>query len=251
MRGYHVRLKEQKTTMTDSSQSDRISKLLDQVGIDVAVRRDGDEILLAGIVTSEENRQAALDVAEAVAKPAGLRVVDNLEVLDILPDDAFSDADPSTEDLELSDEARDSVIDDGVVIELDPDFSGTIGTTSARRAAEEGETYFPPTDPVVRPVNDDEALEIVGGFSATAMDDDDEVNARTNRGPEQIAEDVRQELIADALTTDLTVDVDVRGDTVYLSGSVPSLDDAENAQAVAARVSGPYYVREDLKIEPE
>jgi hypothetical protein len=151
--------------------------------------------------------------------------------------------------LELSDEASDSVIDDAEVIELDPDFTGDIGTTNARLATEEGDTYFPPTDPVVRPTNDEEELEVVGGFSATAMDDDDDVNARTNRSSDQVAEDVRQELIADALTTDLTVEVVMHGDTIVLRGSVPSLDDAENAQAVAARVSGPYYVREDLKIE--
>jgi hypothetical protein len=191
-----------------------------------------------------------MDVANGVATPAGLRVVDNLEVMDILPDDPVSDADPWTEELEVSDRSSDSEMDDAEVIELDPDFAGDIGTTSARLATEEAETYFPPTDPVVRPTGDDEALEIVGGFSATAMDDDDEVNARTNRSSDQVAEDVRQELIADALTTDLTVEVVMQGDTVVLRGSVPSLDDAENAQAVAARVSGPYYVREDLKIEP-
>jgi hypothetical protein len=141
------------------------------------------------------------------------------------------------------------VIDDGEIIELDPDFAGDIGTTNERRAAEEGETYFPPTDPVVRPTNDDEELEVIGGFSATAMDDDDDVNARTNRTADQIIEDVREELLADALTTDLKVHVAIHGDTVVLRGTVPSLDDAENAQAVAARVSGAYYVREDFKIE--
>lgn len=236
--------------MTESDISGTITDLLEQAGISVAARRDGQAILLAGVVTSEENRQAAMDVAHQVARPAGLRVVDNLEVMDILPDDPVSDADPWTEELEVSDRSSDSEMDDAEVVELDPDFTGDIGTTSARRATEEGETYFPPTDPVVRLTGDDEVLEIVGGFSATAMDDDDEVNARTNRSSDQVAEDVRQELIADALTTDLTVEVEMQGDTVVLRGSVPSLDDAENAQAVATRVSGPFYVREDLKIEP-
>lgn len=236
--------------MTDSDLTGKIIDLLRQADISVAARRDGDAILLAGVVTSEENRQAALDVANNVARPAGLRVVDDLEVLDILPDEPFSDADPWTEELELSDEARDGEIDDAEVIELDPDFTGDIGTTNARLAVEEGDTYFAPTDPVIRPSDDEEQLEVIGGFSATAMDDDDDVNARTNRTAEQVAEDVRRELIEDALTTDLTVEVLIDGDTIVLRGTVPSLDDAENAQAVADRVSGPFYVREEFKIEP-
>jgi osmotically-inducible protein OsmY len=52
----------------------------------------------------------------------------------------------------------------------------------------------------------------------------------------------------DALTTDLDIVVSVRNRVVFLTGEVPSLDDAENAEDVAGRVAGVREVREDLII---
>ncbi|HET7093652.1 MAG TPA: BON domain-containing protein, partial [Thermomicrobiales bacterium] len=68
-----------------------ISTTLEEAGIFVAAERDGDRIVLSGEVDSQENRQAALDVARAVANRLGLSVVDDLDVMDYTPDDAFSD----------------------------------------------------------------------------------------------------------------------------------------------------------------
>lgn len=53
------------------------------------------------------------------------------------------------------------------------------------------------------------------------------------------------ELREDAATTDLRVDVLVWDGVVRLRGTVPTLEDADNAEAVAARVPG---VREELEV---
>ena len=58
------------------------------------------------------------------------------------------------------------------------------------------------------------------------------------RDEEDIRDDVIRELREDSLTTDLKLTVDVRRGVVILTGTVQTLDDAENAQAVAARVPG-------------
>ncbi|HEU5434274.1 MAG TPA: BON domain-containing protein, partial [Thermomicrobiales bacterium] len=57
-----------------------ISATLEDAGIFVAAQRDGGQIVLSGEVDSQENRQAALDVARAVASRLGLAVVDALDV---------------------------------------------------------------------------------------------------------------------------------------------------------------------------
>lgn len=234
----------------------RISETLEGAGLYVGVEldRDAPTIMLIGEVDSEESRQAALDVAEALAGPAGLAVADQLEVISFVPDDAFADSEQSASELQLTGADDTSMIeaDDRPAIELEPDFTGDVGTTDTRLVVEEGETYFPPTDPVVRPVNTEEELQIVGGFEATAMDDDDETDASGRpRNDDDIADDVRRELIEDALTTDLDVQVTVLDGTVILLGSVPTIDDAESAEAVASRVAGVVEVREELTIDPD
>jgi osmotically-inducible protein OsmY len=76
------------------------------------------------------------------------------------------------------------------------------------------------------------------------------VEASETRGPgdEAIADAVRRELSEDAATTDLDVDVDVDDGIVRLSGRVPELVDAENAESVAGRVSGVDQVIDDLEV---
>lgn len=236
--------------MPDQPLERQISETLDQAGISIAVTRTAAGITLAGEVDSEENRQAALDVARAVAKPAALAVDDQLEVMTELPDLAFSDAGADSGDFQFADPAAnpDAALDPE--LELDPDFTGDIGTTDARLATEEGDTYFPPTDPVVRPIVGNQEIAIVGGFEATSMDGDGPETGDLTRNDEDIADDVRRELLEDALTTDLGVEVAVRDGLVVLSGAVPSIDDVENAESVAGRVSGIVEVREDLRIEP-
>lgn len=236
--------------MTDQDLTTKISETLDDAGIYVAVSQSGRVITLAGEVDSDESRQAALDVAHAIARPAGLSVTDQLEVQTFQPDSAFEDEGEAAGDFQFSDPMAnpDAVADPEM--EIDTDFTEELGTTDARVSAEEGVSFFPPTDPVVRPTNDEEEIEIVGGFQGTSMDDDATGPTTAPRNDDDIAEDVRRELVEDALTTDLGLEVAVRDGLVMLRGSVPTVEDVENAEAVASRVPGIVEVREEIRVEP-
>ena len=83
--------------MTDQETVDLVGRIHDTLAgadIHVAVEvRDG-TVVLAGEVDSEENRQAALDVAHAVADPLGLRVDDTIDVLPDSPAPIYAEAGP-------------------------------------------------------------------------------------------------------------------------------------------------------------
>ncbi|HUS15954.1 MAG TPA: BON domain-containing protein, partial [Chloroflexia bacterium] len=134
----------------------------------------------------------------------------------------------------------------------EPDFSGDPGTTDVMEAVENGEVYFPPTDPVVR-ISDDrlDGLEVQGGFAETALDEPLEGSRQPERmkfNDEEIAENVINALRNDAYTTDLDIDVEVVDGIVYLRGRVNSLEDVEQAEEVAGRVEGIVDVEEELDI---
>ena len=59
---------------------------------------------------------------------------------------------------------------------------------------------------------------------------------------------MRRELLEDAATTDLRVEVEVRDGVVRLRGTVQDVVDAENAEEVAARVPGVDEVLEELRV---
>jgi osmotically-inducible protein OsmY len=67
-------------------------------------------------------------------------------------------------------------------------------------------------------------------------------------GDEALADAVRRELAEDAATTDLEIVVAVRQGVAHLRGRVSDLDDADNAEAVAARVPGIREVVEELEV---
>jgi hypothetical protein len=231
---------------------DRLDQVLDEAGISLASEvRDG-RLILSGQVDSEENRQAAIDVATALAEQRGLVVEDAIEILDLSPDDAFvgrgraedlGGGDFAYADPDANPSAR---FDPGV--ETEPDFMGEVGTSDSEEAVAEAEPYFPPTDPVVRPSTRDEQLAVVGGFEATAMDDLEGAAGFDPRNDDDLARAVHRELAEDALTIDLSIRIGVRDGVVVLRGDVPSLEDAENAEAVASRVGGVLEVREELTI---
>ena len=135
---------------------------------------------------------------------------------------------------------------------VEPDFTEDLGTTDPLEAVEEGEPYFPPTDPVVRPAPDEEeGVEVVGGFQATSMEEvglEGEVISDLLPGDEQIQEAVVRELREDALTADLRPLVRVRQGIVYLHGVVPAIEDAEAVVEVASRVEGVVDVVDHLEI---
>lgn len=119
-------------------------------------------------------------------------------------------------------------------------------------SAEPDPTYFAPTDPVIDGNASDAQGDavVLNGFEPTSMDDETvDASAEDNRpGDEALADAIRRELREDASTTDLRVHVRVVRGVAHLRGTVPSLEDAENAEAVAAGVPGVIDVDEDLDV---
>lgn len=228
----------------------QLTHVLEEAGIFVAAEVRGDTLTLSGEVDSEENHQAALDIASALAAPQGLTIDDAIGVIDILPDDAFVGKERAGNlgggDFAYADPAgtADARFDPG--LGLDPDFTGDAGTTDSEESATEAIPYFPPTDPVTRPTTGDQELTIVGGFDATSMDDLEDAAGFDERNDDDIARAVHRELREDAQTSELLVRPSVTAGVVTLRGEVMGLEDAENADAVAARVGGVREVREEL-----
>ncbi len=236
----------------DQAMLTRLGTTLEEAGIFVAAELDGDTLVLSGEVDTAENRQAALDVATALARPRGLRIDESIDVLDVSPDGAFL-GDETAENVgggsfAFADPDANPNARLDPAFEIDPDFTGSVGTTDSTEAVAEAEVYFPPTDPVVRPTTGPEELAVVGGFAATSMDDPLGSASFDDRNDDDLIQAVHRELREDALTTDLEVRVTARDGTVVLRGEVPSLEDAESAEAVAARVGGVREVREEMTI---
>ena len=198
--------------------------MLEQAGIFIGTGVREGRIHLDGKVDSLANRDAALDVARAIAEPLGLTIQVNIEIVSIVPDTVW----PET-------------------AQLEPDFSNVPGTIDPE-VADEGVPYFPPADPVVAPSNDDHELEVVGGFQFTSKHEDPTDQHRGSLGDGQLQDIIQRELREGALTIDLQVEVDVRNSVATLRGEVERLEDDENAEAVAARVEGVQEVREELVV---
>lgn len=132
----------------------------------------------------------------------------------------------------------------------EPDFAGQPGSTDLVEVIEEAEPYFPPTDPPLRGSPRDGA-EVAGGFAATSLEEPTEEMehpARLQNNDEEIAEQVRYALAADAYTADLNIEVTVEDGVVYLTGKVTSLEDIEQAEQVAGSIAGVEEVEEELEI---
>jgi len=136
--------------------------------------------------------------------------------------------------------------------ELNPDFTDDPGASSAMTAAEEGEPWFPPTDPVIEPESN-----VDGGASiAGTIDygDDEDFTQAEDLGNPSLADDeltaqVEAALQSDAQTHALEIHVLTANRVVTLRGAVRNLDDAEAAEAVAGQVQGVAEVREELTVE--
>ncbi|MGE3269094.1 MAG: BON domain-containing protein [Chloroflexota bacterium] len=118
--------------------------------------------------------------------------------------------------------------------------------------SEADETYTPPTDPVVTTTAHGAApgdVEVLGGFSPTGGEQVRPQRSSDGQiGDEAIVDAVLAALRQDASTTDLEIDVTVLNGVVHLRGTVPGMEDADNAEAVASRVEGITEVREQLQI---
>jgi len=234
----------------DREHEQRIQHLLDDARIPVAVAVEDDVARLIGAVSSPRERQAAIDLASADRQIE--RVDDEMNEVVISPDMVSEPPDDDGEFSYIDEQTTSDAVpdeEDDFQADNDPHMDSTL---DYEEVVEDRETYFPPTDPVVEPERNSPDLEIVGGFQSEATDDTDEdeddayaesVPLATGdrllvRDDEDIRDDVIRELREDALTTDFQLDVDVRRGVVFLRGRLQSLDDAENAQAVAARVAG-------------
>jgi len=247
------------------SQDDRalaaeVDRLLrDEAEVYAAVRVAAGTVYLDGVVESAAQRDAATDLAQRVSGVE--RVQNDLEIEEFGQPGAATRADESVyadvgyQMLEADLAANPQPLQDLA----EPDYNEAVPlvggdmTADAMIAAEEGIPYVPPTDPVVRPADDDQQLAVVGGFGTSADDEYPDQSATTALGDappgdEDLREEVVAALQADAATTELVIEVEVRNGTVYLRGEVQTLDDSELAEEVASRVPGVRAVVEELII---
>ncbi len=226
-------------------------QLAEQAGVYAAVEETATEVVLSGMIGSEEQRQAAMDIVAAIAP--GKRIIDNLEVVDELPEGLDSLVPNGSE----GDSASGTSVGQG----FEPgDFSdqvirhdtmgaaGPSGFTNDEDISEGDDVFVPPTDPVLSREG-----ELLGGFGFSS---DDSVSVETSTQGKrlsdgEIAAAIRRELREDAATTDLEIHVSVEQGVAELRGRVTSLDDAEDAEAVASRVPGVVEVRENLEVEDQ
>jgi osmotically-inducible protein OsmY len=239
----------------DAALRARLEEDLAAAGLHVTVESSDGSLILYGIVDTEEARQAANDIAAQLAPDA--RVDNQLEVQTILPTnlDDFVGDQPSAE---LSETSADIQAAGG---ELEPDFtdqdtglSGDFaqasgaGSSGADDPASGGDAvYSPPIDPVL--TTDVHGLaHVLGGFGSEEDVSIESSASDRHPGDGALADAVRRELAEDATTADLEIFVAVRNGVAHLRGQVADLDDADNAESVAARVPGVREVVEELDV---
>ena len=248
--------------MNPADLASQIALDLVDAGFDLIVEHDEQRLVISGMVETEGERDAALDIANAVlanTRPSDLRVDDNIEVTGAMPDEAggadvsesdiagFRGATPGLEDDESTEPGDftdqpwissqdlaqpEALSDDGFPLGLD-----------ISRRAEEGEAYVPPIDPVGT------GDRIIGGFSRSSMDSTEtERSSDGTYGDEAIHEAVERELREDSATAGLDLHVVVVNGYVTLTGEVPDVVDAENAEEVASRVTGVVEVSDAMTV---
>ncbi len=129
-------------------------------------------------------------------------------------------------------------------IEVEP-FNQPV-ETDPTEAVEEGEPYFPPTDPVVR-IDDKGETRIAGGFG-TGEPLEQSSHAVTNDVPsdEALEDLVHRALRLDASTAHLHLKVGVLQGVVRVQGMIEDETDAESALAVAGEIPGVVDVIDEL-----
>lgn len=214
-------------------------------GFPVVVEASDGAFVLTGRLASERECEAVLGLARGIAPDA--RFESNLEVVETRPENI---ARVERGDARAPELAADEQERADAVAPIEPDFTDQPLEVDNRHVVEDAEeAYFPPTDPVSTTGTQGDA-EFLGGFGPTSTDSVEvDRSALDNRiGDEAIIDAVKRELAEDALTTDLDVHVFARNGVVRLHGIVSDVEDAENAEAVAARVPGVREVIEELEV---
>ena len=240
-----------------SSLAERLTNELEEAGLFVAVEDTGYAIRLAGLVDTEEERQAVRDIV--VREVDGARDVDDggVEVSGALPEETTS-GDLSESEIHGFRGATPGLADSDALDAGDFTDQRTLGAPASAQAASLSGTpaddpdlaaggdavYVPPVDPVA------DARGIVGGFQSSSMESIEvERSSDGTLGDESIREAIVQELREDSATNGLTIEVTVFRGIVTLSGRVADIEDAESAEEVAARVPGVVDVIEALEVE--
>ena len=195
--------------------------------------------------------QDPVNAVNPMASPSSYSFDDVEEGETPLDEELDSLIDPDRESEQLSNNPDVLNLDASWRVESEePDFMDDPGTTDLITAIEEGEPYFPPTDPPLRAGTLQNA-EVLSGFSITSLEEPSEPEdepARLQLNDDEIAQRVRYALLTDAYTSDLNIEVEVEDGTVFLHGAVGSLDDVEQAEQIAGSVPGVIEVEEDLEI---
>lgn len=244
--------------MRQSALAERIQNQLNTEGIRIVVgQRDG-TILLSGRVESEQQRTQATRLAQQLAP--NMRIDNGLEVERAVAENITDDTGLNANENELGQQEPAespppilmSDLDGFPDVPLETDESDVVDDTvyDDLPPVEPDPAYFAPTDPVTD-VDQQGNLQVLGGWTPTSMSSDEvEPSAEDNQpGDEALADAVRREIQENAETTDLPVDVSVEEGVVHLRGTVPSLEDAEAAEAIASQVPGVRAVSEELDIQ--
>jgi len=219
--------------------------LVRDVELYLAVEEDEGRVVVSGMVSTEDEHDTALDIVTSLA---GARPVDdNIEVEGAMPERLgklhLAAGEPGLQEdtgLEPGDFGDQDLA-------TDPFAGSGAGPSSSEPddATEGNVAYVPPVDPVGG------SRRVIGGYEITSLDDQPETEVSTldgRPGDDEIATAVLRELKEDATTSDLDIHVTVRNGVVHLRGSVPTIDDAENAETVASRVAGLAGVTEMLEV---
>jgi osmotically-inducible protein OsmY len=239
--------------------ADRIERTLaEAAGLYVAVEESDGALVLTGRVDSIEACHAAEDIVADLAP--GARIENNLEIEAHVPASlAEFEADEPTA-LALPDSVLE-IRKEGA--DIAPDFTAqplettgiedfaepyALDTRTVDILDETQDVVFPPTDPVISTASGNAA--VLGGFAPTAMDEQEVAASAEDPfyGDEALAEAIQRALCEDAATAALSIEVVVRNGVAHLRGTVEGLEDADNAEAVAARVPGVRDVREELEV---
>jgi osmotically-inducible protein OsmY len=213
-----------------------------------------DRVILSGVVPSHHLRDHSATIAASLA--GGLWIENEIEVENTLTPgtDAYPSADRSatgwdadtTQNEYVSDNDPDSMAQP---LDSNPDDIPNDSVYDEEDSPEPDPTYFAPTDPVIMADARGNAA-VVNGFASTADDDlrRDDATLDGAPGDEALADAITEELRRDAATTDLAITVTVIDGVAHLTGTVPDMADAANAEDVAGRIPGIRDVVEDLDI---